>query len=55
MCFQAKQERDDIFIEEKFYKVWISLIHGLGIKRYLNLLKVFKKKCKELFKIYGNE
>ena len=42
MCFQAKQERDDIFIEEKFYKVWISLIHGLGIKRYLNLLKAFK-------------
>ena len=42
MCFQAKQERNGIFIEEKFYKVWISLIHGLGIKRYLNLLKAFK-------------
>lgn len=32
---------DDI-IEEKFYKVWLTLIEGLGIKRYINLITVFK-------------
>ncbi len=34
--------KEGLFIEEKFYKVWLSLIQGLGIKRYLNLIKVFK-------------
>lgn len=29
-------------IEEKYYKVWISLIKDLGIKRYLNLIQEFK-------------
>ena len=34
--------KGEINIEEKFYKVWLSLIEGLGIKRYENLIKVFK-------------
>lgn len=29
-------------LEEKYYKVWISLIDNLGIKKYTNLLKKFK-------------
>lgn len=32
---------DDI-IEEKFYKIWITLIEGIGIKRYINLITEFK-------------
>ena len=31
-----------IFIEEQFYKVWLSLIENLGIKRYINLINTFK-------------
>lgn len=31
-----------IVIEENYYKVWLSLIENLGIKRYTNLIKVFK-------------
>ena len=31
-------------IEEKFYKIWITLIEGLGIKRYINLITEFKTK-----------
>ena len=33
---------DGIKIEEKYYKVWISLIKNLGVKRYRSLLKIFK-------------
>ena len=29
-------------IEEKYYKIWITLIKGIGIKRYINLIKKFK-------------
>lgn len=29
-------------IEEKYYKIWISLIKDLGIKRYTSLIKEFK-------------
>lgn len=29
-------------IEEKYYKIWITLIKGIGIKRYINLIKEFK-------------
>ena len=29
-------------IEEKYYKIWLTLIEGLGIKRYSNLIKVLK-------------
>lgn len=32
---------DDI-IEEKFYKIWITLIKEIGIKRYINLITEFK-------------
>lgn len=31
-----------IVIEENYYKVWLSLIENLGIRRYTNLIKVFK-------------
>ena len=29
-------------IEEKYYKIWITLIKGIGIKRYINIIKKFK-------------
>lgn len=29
-------------LEEKFYKIWITLIENLGIKRYSNLIQKFK-------------
>ena len=32
----------DDFIEEKFYKVWITLINCLGFKKYANLINYFK-------------
>ena len=32
----------DDFIEEKFYKVWLTLINGLGFKKYANLINYFK-------------
>lgn len=32
----------DDFIEEKFYKVWLTLINGLGFKKYSNLINYFK-------------
>lgn len=32
----------DGFIEEKFYKVWLTLINGLGFKKYANLINYFK-------------
>lgn len=35
-------------MEEKFYKVWLTLIEGLGIKRYINLIEAFKTD-KEMF------
>ena len=35
-----------IKIEEKYYKVWLSLISNLGIKRYLNLINRFKSNKK---------
>lgn len=31
-----------IFIEEKYYIVWLSLIKNLGIKKYINLINKFK-------------
>lgn len=31
-----------IFIEEKYYKIWLSLIPTLGVKRYFNLINLFK-------------
>lgn len=31
-----------IKIEEKYYKIWITLIKEIGIKRYINLIKKFK-------------
>ena len=31
-----------IFIEEKYYKIWITLIPNLGIKKYQNLISKFK-------------
>ena len=31
-----------IKIEYKYYKIWITLIKGIGIKRYINLIKKFK-------------
>jgi len=34
--------RERIFIEEKFYKVWLSLIENLGFKRYTILINKFK-------------
>lgn len=34
--------KEDFIIEEKTYKVWISLIKNLGIKRYTNLIQKFK-------------
>ena len=40
LLFYVLKER--IFIEDKFYKVWLTLIEGLGIKKYLNLIKTFK-------------
>lgn len=29
-------------IEEKYYKIWLTLIEGLGIKKYINLINKFK-------------
>lgn len=29
-------------LEEKYYKVWLSLIRDIGIKRYINLINHFK-------------
>ena len=34
--------KEDFIIEEKTYKVWLSLIKNLGIKRYTNLIHKFK-------------
>lgn len=31
-----------IIIEEKYYKVWLTLIKNLGFKKYINLIKKFK-------------
>ena len=31
-----------IKIEEKYYKIWITLIKGIGIKKYINLINKFK-------------
>lgn len=31
-----------IKVEEKYYKIWITLIKGLGIKKYTNLINKFK-------------
>ena len=31
-----------IKIEEKYYKIWITLIKGMGIKKYINLINKFK-------------
>lgn len=33
-----------IKVEEKYYKIWITLIKGLGIKRYTNLIKKFQNR-----------
>ena len=34
--------KEDFIIEEKTYKVWLSLIKSLGIKRYTKLIQKFK-------------
>ena len=43
-----------IKIEEKYYKIWITLIEGIGIKRYINLISKFKTR-KNIFKASRNE
>lgn len=40
--FISLNVKGGIYIEEKFYKIWLTLIEGLGIKRYINLIKVLK-------------
>lgn len=42
VIFIIKNRREWIVIEEKFYKVWLSLINGLGAKKYINLINKFK-------------
>ena len=34
--------KEDFIIEEKIYKIWISLIKDLGVKRYRNLIQKFE-------------
>ena len=41
-------------IEEKYYKIWITLIPKLGVKRYLNLIKRLKNN-KNIFNASYNE
>ena len=41
-------------IEEKYYKIWITLIKGIGIKRYINLIKKFKT-IKNIFSASGKD
>ena len=43
-----------IQIEEKYYKTWITLIKGIGIKRYINLIKKFKT-IKNIYKATSSE
>ena len=52
--------KEDFIIEEKTYKVWLSLIKNLGIKRYTSLIQKFKfnkaiwnASKKELLKVEG--
>ena len=40
LLFCLKKEM--VKIEEKYYKIWITLIEGIGIKRYTNLINKFK-------------
>ena len=49
--FYFKGEKN---IEEKYYKVWITLIKDLGIKKYINLLKRFKTN-KNIFNATKND
>lgn len=34
--------KEEFVIEEKYYKVWLSLINNLGFKKYSNLINKFK-------------
>ena len=43
-----------IKIEEKYYKIWLSLISGIGIKRYINLINRLKT-IKNIFNATKNE
>lgn len=45
---------DAKIIEEKYYKVWLTLIKNLGIKRYINLINEFKGN-KSIFNATKNE
>ena len=46
--------KKEYIIEEKYYKIWLTLIENFGIKRYLNLINKFKKNS-EIFKANENE
>ena len=46
--------KGDDFIEEKYYKVWLSLIENLGFKKYINLINKFKTN-KAIFNASKNE
>ena len=43
-----------IKIEEKYYKIWITLIKGMGIKKYKNLINKFKTR-KNIFNVTKKE
>ena len=43
-----------IKIEEKYYKIWITLLKGVGIKTYIKLIKRFKN-VKNIFNAKHSE